>query len=46
MMKEGDNGKTLDSTIVPKAKGVRKSLFCVSTPKEAEDMSVSLPCIG
>ena len=40
MMKEGDNGKNL---MIPR---VRKSWFHISTPKEMEDMSVSVPCIG
>ena len=32
--------------MIPKAREVPESLFRVSTPKETEDMSVSLPCIG
>ena len=32
--------------MIPTARGVPKFLFCVSTPKEREDMSISLPCVG
>ena len=35
-MKEGGNNKTYGSIVIPKARGVRTSLFCVSTPKEKE----------
>ena len=44
-MQESDNTKNLDSIVIPKARGVPKSLFRVSTPKETEDISVSLPCV-
>ena len=44
-MKESDNTKNLGSTVIPKARGVPKSLFRVSTLKETEDISVSLPCV-
>ena len=45
-MKESDNTKNLGSIVISKAKGVPKSLFHVSTLKETEDISVSLPCVG
>jgi len=45
-VKEGANGKNLDCIIIPKARGVPKSLFRISTSKETEDMTVSLPCVG
>jgi len=45
-VKEGANGKNLGSITLPKARGVPKSLFRVSIPKETEDMTASLPCIG
>ena len=45
-MKESDNTKNLGSIVIPKARGVPKSLFRVSTLKETEDISVSLPCVG
>ena len=45
-MKESDNTKNLGSIMIPKARGVPQSLFRVSTPKETENISVSLPCIG
>ena len=45
-MKESDNTKNLGSIVIPKARGVPKSLFRVSTLKETEDISVSLLCIG
>ena len=45
-MKESDNTKNLDSIMFPKARGVPKSLFHVSTLTETEDISVSLPCVG
>ena len=45
-MKESDNAKNLDSIVIFQARRGHKSLFCVSTPKETEDMHVSLPCIG
>ena len=45
-MKESDNTKNLGSIVIPKARGVLNSLFRVSTLKETEDISVSLPCIG
>ena len=45
-MKEGANGKTLDSIVIPKAIGVCKSLFHVCTPKETKSTSISLPCVG
>ena len=44
-MKKGGNSKNLGSIVIPKARGARKYLFCVSAHKETEDMSVSLPCI-
>ena len=44
-MKEGGNGKNLGSIMIPKARGVGKSLFRASTPKKTEGMSVSLHCI-
>ena len=44
-MKESDNTKNLGSTMIPKARGVPNSLFRVSTLKETEDISVSLPCV-
>ena len=45
-MKKSDNTKHLGSIVITKAKGVTQSLFRVSNPKETEDMSISLPCIG
>ena len=45
-MKESDNTKNLGSIVIPKARGIPKSLFRISTPKETEDISVSLPCVG
>ena len=42
-MKGSDNTKNLGSI---KERGVPNSLSRVSTPKETEDISVSLPCIG
>ena len=46
-MKEGDKGINLSSIVIPKARRVfPKSLFLVSTPKEMEDINVSLPCVG
>ena len=46
-VKEGDKGINLSSIVIPKARGVfPKSLFLVSTPKEMEDINVSLPCVG
>ena len=44
-MKESDNTKNLGSIVIPKARGVPKSLCRFSTLKETEDISVSLPCI-
>ena len=44
-MNESDNTKNLGSIVIPKARGVPKSLFHVSTLKETEDISISLPCI-
>ena len=44
-MKESDNTKNLGNIVIPKARGVPKSLFRVSTLKETEDISVSLPCV-
>ena len=44
-MKESDKTKNLGSVVIPKARGVPKSLFHVSTLKETEGISVSLPCI-
>ena len=32
--------------MIPKARGVPKSLFRVSTLKETKDINVSLPCVG
>ena len=46
MMKEGDNSKTYNSIMIPRARRVQKSLFSASTPIEREDTSVSLPCVG
>ena len=40
-MKEGANGRNFGSIMIPKARGVQKSLFRVSTPNETEDMSIS-----
>ena len=34
------------SIMIPKARGVRKPLFCISTPNVKEDMNVSLPYVG
>ena len=34
------------SIVIPKASGVRKSFFCVSTPTERRDKSVSSPYVG
>ena len=45
-MKESDNTKNFGSIVIPKARGIPKSLFRVSTPKETEDISIILPCIG
>ena len=45
-MKENGNTKHLGGIVIPKARGVPKSLFIVSTLKETEDISVSLPCVG
>ena len=45
-LKEGGNGKYLGSIVIRKARGVWKSLFCVSAPKGTEDMNVSLTCVG
>ena len=45
-MREGANGKNLDSIMIPKAIGVHKSLFHVCTPKETKSISISLPCAG
>ena len=46
-MKDLFNTKNLSISIVmPKARGVPKCLFCGITPKETEDMSISLPCVG
>ena len=45
-MKEGANGKNLDSIVIPKARGVFKSLFHFCIPKETKRMSISLPCVG
>ena len=44
-MKESDNTNNLGSIMIPKASGIPKSLFRVSTLKETEDISVSLPCV-
>ena len=44
-MKESDNTKNLGSIVIPKARGVPKSLFRVNTLKETEDISISLPCV-
>ena len=43
-MKESDNTKNLGSIVIPKVRGVPKSLLRVSTLKETEDIIVSLPC--
>ena len=45
-MKGSDNTKNFGSIVIPKARGVPKPLSHVSTPKETEDISYSLPCIG
>ena len=45
-MKESDNTTNLGSIVIPEARGIPKSLFRVSTLKETEDISVSLPCVG
>ena len=45
-MKEGDNSKSYGSIMIPKARIVRTYLFCVSTPREREAMSVSFPYVG
>ena len=44
-MKHVENGKQLGGIETPKARGVQKSLFHVRSPKESEDMSVSLRCV-
>ena len=44
-MKESDNITNLGSIVIPKARGVPKSLFRVSTLNETEDISISLPCV-
>ena len=38
--------KCLGTIMILKARGVRKSLFCVSAPKETENISISLAHIG
>ena len=45
-MKEGANGKYLDSIVIPKEIEVGKSLFHVCTLKETKSMSINLPCVG
>ena len=45
-MKEGGNAKYLGIIIILKGRGVRKSLFRVSAPKETEDMGISLSHVG
>ena len=45
-MKNSDITNNLGNIMIPKARGVPKSLFRVSTPKEMEDIITSLPCIG
>ena len=45
-MKESDNSTNYGSIMIPKARGVRKSLFRVSTSKEREAMNISLPYVG
>ena len=42
-MKKGGNSKYLGTIVIPKARGVWKSLFRVSAPKKTEDVSISLP---
>ena len=44
-MKESDNTKTFGSIMIPKARGVPKYLFRVSTPKEMEYISISLQAV-
>ena len=44
-MKRSDNTKNLGNIVIPKARGVPNSLSRVSTSKETEDISYSLPCI-
>ena len=46
MMKKGGNNTNYGSIVIPKARGVRESLFRISAPKEREDMTISLPCVG
>ena len=41
-IKEGANGKNIDSTVILQARGVWKSLFSVSTPKETKDKGLAL----
>ena len=43
---EDGNGKYLGTIVILKARGVRKSLFCVSAPKEMEGVNVRLPRVG
>ena len=45
-MKEGNNSKNYGSIVIPKAREIQTSLFCVSTPREREDTRVSLPYVG
>ena len=44
-MKEGANSKIRDSTVIPTAIGLFKSLFHVCTPKETKSMSIGLPWV-
>jgi len=43
--KEGANWKNYGSTVIPKARGVRKGLFCVNTTKETKDIGICLPSV-
>ena len=45
-MTESDSSKSYGSIMIPKAREIRKSLFRISTPKEREDLSISLPYVG
>ena len=46
MMKEGSNNKKYGSIVIPKARGARKSLFRVGSPKEREDTIVCVRYVG
>jgi len=45
-MKKGANKINYGSTVIPKVRGIRKSLFRVSTVKETKDTGVCLPRVG